>query len=127
MEDTSMRRPDRQALFDLASEQYGYFTADQASRCGYAPNVLAYHAKRGAFQRVHHGVYRFRDYPFSPREDVVAAWLAIGKDVAVVSHESALNLWDLSDGVPDDVHVTVPRARRSLARRPPLGVIVHTT
>jgi predicted transcriptional regulator of viral defense system len=127
MEDNPTRRPDRQALFDLASEQYGYFTAGQAACCGYAPNVLAYHAKRGTFQRVHHGVYRFRDFPFSSREDVVAAWLAIGKDEAVVSHESALDLWDLSDVVPDAVHVTVLRARRSLARRPPPAVIVHTT
>src|SRR5688572_7761592 len=52
MEDTPRRRPDRQARFDLASEQYGYFTADQASRCGYAPNLLTYHAKRGSFQRL---------------------------------------------------------------------------
>ena len=127
MEDNPTRRPDREALFDLASEQYGYFTAGQAARCGYAPNVLAYHAKRGSFRRIHHGIYRFRDFPFSPREEVVAAWLAIGKDVAVVSHESALDLWDLSDVVPNAVHVTVPRARRSLARRPPPDVIVHTT
>jgi predicted transcriptional regulator of viral defense system len=72
-------------------------------------------------------VYHFRDFPFSPREDVVAAWLAIGKDEAVVSHESALDLWDLGDVVPDAVHVTVSRARRSLARHPPPGAIVHTT
>src|SRR6266496_194124 len=96
MEDTIAQRPDRQGLFDIASEQYGYFTAEQASRSGYAPNVLTYHAQRGTFQRVHHGLYRFRDFPFSPREDVVAAWLAVGKDVAVVSHETALGLWDLS-------------------------------
>jgi predicted transcriptional regulator of viral defense system len=127
MEDGPIRRPDRPALFDLASEQHGYFTTGQAARCGYAPNLLAYHARRGTFQRVHHGVYRFRDFPFSPREDVMAAWLAVGKDEAVVSHESALDLWDLSDAVPDAVHVTVPRTRRSLARRPPPGVIVHTT
>ena len=100
MEDSSTRRLDRQALFDLVSEQYGYFTAGQASRCGYAPSVLTYHAKHGTFQRVHRGVYRFRDFPFSPREDVVAACLAVGKDVAVVSHESALDLWDLSDVTP---------------------------
>ncbi|MCC6178639.1 MAG: hypothetical protein IT305_25315 [Chloroflexi bacterium] len=37
---------------------------------------------------------------------------------------------DLSDVVPDAIHVTVPRARRSLARplaRRPPGVIAHTT
>ncbi|MCC7103951.1 MAG: type IV toxin-antitoxin system AbiEi family antitoxin domain-containing protein [Chloroflexi bacterium] len=121
------RGPNRQALFDVASEQDGYFTTNQAARCGYAPDMLTYHVKRGTFQRVYRGVYRFRDYPFSPREHVAAAWLAVGKDISVVSHESALDLWDLSDVVPDAVHLTVPRARRSLANRPPLGVVVHTS
>jgi predicted transcriptional regulator of viral defense system len=127
LEDTTRHGPDRQALFDVASEQYGYFTADQAARCGYAPDMLTYHVSRGTFQRVHRGIYRFRDYPSSPREHVAAAWLAIGKDVAVVSHESALDLWDLSDIIPAAVHLTVPRAQRFLANRPLSGVIVHTT
>jgi predicted transcriptional regulator of viral defense system len=127
LQDTTRNGPDRQALFDVASEQYGYFTADQAARCGYAPDMLTYHVRRGTFQRLHRGVYRFRDYPSSPHEHVAAAWLAIGKDVAVVSHESALDLWDLSDIVPAAVHLTVPRAQRSLANRPPTDVIVHTT
>jgi predicted transcriptional regulator of viral defense system len=127
LEDTTSRSPDRQALFDVASEQYGYFTADQAARCGYAPDMLTYHVKRGTFQRVHRGIYRFRDYPSSPHEHVAAAWLAIGKDVNVVSHESALELWDLSDIIPAAVHLTVPRAQRSLANRSPSGVIIHTT
>lgn len=121
------RHPDRQFLFDIASEQYGYFTAGQAARCGYASDLLTYHVRRSTFRRVHRGVYRFRDYPSSPRERVAAAWLAVGKDEAVVSHESALELWDLSDVVPDTVHLTVPRARRSLANRPPPGTVVHTT
>ncbi|MCC7371958.1 MAG: type IV toxin-antitoxin system AbiEi family antitoxin domain-containing protein [Chloroflexi bacterium] len=125
--DTIRRHPNRAELVDLASEQHGYFTTAQAARCGYAPDMLTYHVKQGNFRRVHRGVYRFRDFPFSPRENVVAAWLAVGKDEAVVSHESALDLWDLSDVVPEAVHVTIPRARRSLARRPPPGVIVHTT
>jgi predicted transcriptional regulator of viral defense system len=127
LKDRTRHRPDRQALFDIASEQYGYFTADQAARCGYARDMLTYHARRGTFQRVHRGVYRFRDYPSSPREHVAAAWLAVGKDVAVVSHQSALDLWDLSDVMPDAVHLTVLRARRSRANRPPPGVVVHTT
>jgi predicted transcriptional regulator of viral defense system len=127
LKDIAERGPDRQALFDIASEQSGYFTAGQAARCGYAPDMLTYHTTRGTFQRVHRGVYRLRDYPSSPYEHVVAAWLATGKDVAVVSHESALDLWDLSDVVPDAVHLTVPRARRSLANRSPPGVVVHTT
>jgi predicted transcriptional regulator of viral defense system len=127
MEDMNRHGPDRQGLFDLASQQYGYFTADQAAQCGYARDMLTYHVRRGTFQRAHRGVYRFRDYPFSPREEVAAAWLAVGKDVAVVSHESALDLWDLSDVVPDSIHLTVPRGRRSLARISLSGVVIHTT
>jgi predicted transcriptional regulator of viral defense system len=129
MEDTETHptSPDRVGLYDLATEQMGYFTVGQAAGSGYTRSLLSYHAKRGNIQRVHHGVYRFRDYPPSPREDVVAAWLAVGKDVAVVSHETALDLWDISDVVPNAVHLTVPRVQRSLARRPPPGTVVHTT
>lgn len=37
MEDSLARRPNRQALFDVASEQHGYFTADQAARSPASP------------------------------------------------------------------------------------------
>jgi predicted transcriptional regulator of viral defense system len=43
----------------------------------------------------------------------------------VVSHESALDLLDLSDVIPDAVHLTVPRSRRYLPAPP--GVKIHTT
>jgi predicted transcriptional regulator of viral defense system len=55
----------------------------------------------------------------------MAAWLAVGRDIAVVSHDSALDLLDLSDVIPDAVHLTVPRAQRYLGDLP--GVVVHTT
>jgi len=49
---------------------------------------------------------------------------AVGADRAILSHESALALLDLSDNIPAAVHVLVPRRHRGL--RPPPGVIVHT-
>ena len=55
----------------------------------------------------------------------MAAWLAVGKDSAVVSHDSALELWNLSDLIPDATHLTVPRTRRHLPDLP--GVKIHTT
>jgi predicted transcriptional regulator of viral defense system len=118
-------RPDREGLFQLASEQRGYFTTVQARDYGYSHALLAHHAKTGTLQRTHTGVYRFRDYPSTPREEMVAAWLVVGKDVAVVSHESALELWNLGDVIPDAVHLSVPRSRRHLPRLP--GVTIHTT
>lgn len=117
--------PDRRRLFEVASEQGGYFSTDQARSCGYSWALLSHHVKAGGFIRVRRGLYRFREYPSSPREYVLAAWLAVGKDTAVVSHESALDLLGLSDVIPGAVHLTVPRSRRNL---PSLnGVKVHTT
>lgn len=117
--------PDRSGLFEIASEQGGYFTAEQARSCGFSWALLSHHAKAGGFIRVRRRLYRLREYPSSPREHVLAAWLAVGKDMAVVSHESALELLGLSDVVPDAVHLTVPRSRRNLPSLP--GVKVHTT
>lgn len=71
------------------------------------------------------GLYRLAEYPASPREEVLAAWLAVGKDDAIVSHESALDILDLSDVVPERVHLTVPRSRRYRTAGP--GVAIHTT
>jgi predicted transcriptional regulator of viral defense system len=56
---------------------------------------------------------------------VLAAWRAVGKDIAIVSHDSALDLLGLSEIIPEAVRLIVPRSRRSL---PPMwGVKIHTT
>lgn len=55
----------------------------------------------------------------------MSAWLAVGKDVAIVSHESALDLLDLSDVIPNSTHLTVPRSKRHLPDLP--GVTIHTS
>lgn len=118
-------RPDHRRLFEVASEQGGYFTASQAAGCGFSRASLSYHARRGRFLRVRRGLYRLAEYPASPREEVVAAWLAAGRDEAVVSHESALDILGLSDVVPERVHLTVPRSKRYRPTAP--GVAIHTT
>jgi len=117
--------PDARGLFALSSEQAGYFTSAQAQAQGYSAQLLGYHAERGRFERVRRGLYRLRDYPSSPREEVMAAWLAAGKESAVVSHESALELLGLSDVMPATIHLLVPRGRRWLRTLP--GATVHTT
>jgi predicted transcriptional regulator of viral defense system len=123
---TDRSAPDHNQLFGVASEQGGYFTAAQARECGISKPLLSHHSRAGGrFIRVRQGLYRIREYPSSPREDVIAAWLAAGRDVAVVSHDSALDLLDLSDVVPDAVHLTVPRTNRYSRRTP--GIRIHTT
>lgn len=125
MGDETPRGPDHACLFAVASEQQGYFTADQARACGFARHLLAHHAGTGRYVRIRHGLYRLRDYPSSPHEEVMAAWLAAGKESAVVSHDSALDLLMLGDVIPDAIHLAVPRTRRHLPHLP--GVRIHTT
>ena len=86
-------------------------------------STLVHHARPGGrYERVRRGLYRLRQYPSSPHEHVVAFWLGL-PDAAVVSHESALELYDLSDVVPNAVHITLPRAKRGQRARP--GVRFH--
>lgn len=117
--------PDHDGLFALASEQAGYFTTGQAAGYGFSRALLSHHAGEGGrFIRVRHGLYRYRQYPSSPREDVLAAWITVGPEQAVVSHESALELFGLSDVVPDAIHITVPRSKRY--QREIAGIRIHT-
>jgi predicted transcriptional regulator of viral defense system len=43
---------------------------------------------------------------------VVAAWLGVSDPDAVISHGSGLELYDLSDAIPNAVHLSIPRAKR---------------
>jgi len=86
---------------------------------------LAYHTRTGSIERLGHGVYRLADFPSSPREPLIAAAAALGKD-AVVSHESALQLYSVSDVAPSRLHFTIPRARRYVTA-PADNVALHTT
>jgi len=117
-------RPDHSRLDRLAYAQEGYFTSAQAAEMGFSAQLLAHHAHDGRFERVRRGLYRLRDYPTAPHEEIRAAWLAL-KDRAMVSHESALELHGLSDVIADRVHLTVPREARGT--RVPPGVALHTT
>jgi predicted transcriptional regulator of viral defense system len=70
------------------------------------------------------GVYRVSHYPRSREDATVEALAALG-DEAVLSHESALALYDVSDVAPARLHVTIPRARRY--RTPPVtDLVLHT-
>jgi predicted transcriptional regulator of viral defense system len=125
MDDTPpASRPDHARLFAIATEQAGYFTTAQARDLGFSSPLLTHHARSGRFVRVARGLYRLRDYPSSPREELLAAWLRLAPE-AVVSHESALEVFGLSDIIPELIHLTVPRSRRKLSRQP--GVTLHTT
>ena len=117
-------RVDHDGLYRIAESQAGYFTAGQALSTGMDRSTLTHHARPGGrYERVRRGLYRLRHFPSGPHEHVVAAWLALPSP-AVVSHESALELYELSDVIPNAVHITLPRAKRGQRPRP--GVRFHT-
>ncbi|MDP8956149.1 MAG: type IV toxin-antitoxin system AbiEi family antitoxin domain-containing protein [Actinomycetota bacterium] len=116
---------DHDGLYRIAESQAGYFTTEQALAAGMDGSTLRHHARRGGrYERVRRGLYRLRHFPSGQHEDVVAAWLALSDGPGVVSHESALELYELSDVIPNAVHITLPRAKRGQRARP--GVRFHT-
>src|SRR3990172_6437982 len=114
-------KPDHQALYAIAEAQSGYFTAAEAASSGVGSQLLSHHTRAGTYQRAAHGIYRLTRFPASRFEDLVIAWLRAGPRSAI-SHTSALALYGLSDIVPGEVHVTIPR---SGSRRRP-GLRIHT-
>ncbi len=115
---------DHEGLYRLAEAQAGYFTTQEAVGCGMDRSTLRHHARPGGrYERVRRGLYRLRQFPSTPHEHVVAAWLPLRQAEAVVSHESALELHDLSDVIPDAVHLSLPRSERGQRRRS--GVQLH--
>lgn len=116
---------DHDRLYRIAEAQAGYFTTQQAAAVGMDRSTLTRHARPGGrYVRARRGLYRFRHFPSNSHEYAVAAWLAVGDPQAVISHESALELYELSDVIPNAVHITLPRSHRGQRAR--AGVRLHT-
>jgi predicted transcriptional regulator of viral defense system len=121
MSETQTDSPNHRALYLTAEQQVGYFTAAQARQAGFSRSLLSYHVGNGRFVRVRPRVYRLAQFPASLHEDLYVAWLEAGTQ-AVISHDSALALYDLSDVLPAQVHLTV---LRTASRRRP-AIRLHT-
>jgi predicted transcriptional regulator of viral defense system len=116
--------PDIRGLEADAYHQGGYFTSAQAREHAVSSQLLNHHVGQGRFERLRRGLYRIRGFPSSQHDEIREKWLAVGPEKALVSHESALALLELSDNVPDQIHLLVPRRHRGLRR--PDGVVIHT-
>ncbi|MBI9049991.1 MAG: hypothetical protein JEZ00_11260 [Anaerolineaceae bacterium] len=113
--------PDYDRLYDIAENQGGFFSASQARGLGFSWDRLSKNVKSGKFLRSNQGVYRLAQFPYSRYEDLFIACLRVGPE-AVVSHESALSVYGLSDVLPNEIHIIVPRS--SSTRRD--GIKQHT-
>lgn len=116
----------RSKLYDIAEQQAGYFTASQALAAGYSRASQHYHHKVGNWRREGHGIYRLDRFPRTPDEYYVRLMLwsrdRNGNTQAAISHETALQAYELSDIMPAQIHLTVPKSYR---KQPPAGVTLH--
>lgn len=117
-------RPDMRGLEATAYSQHGYFTTSQARERGLSSQLLSHYVGRNRFERVRRGLYRLPGFPRPEDDEMREKWMAVGAEKAVLSHQSALALLDLSDNIPNAVHLLVGRRYRGLRR--PTGVVIHT-
>ena len=101
------------ALFEIADRQQGFFTTKQAIKCGFTSKNHNYYVKTGKWIREERGIYRLVNYPLGKRTDLMRwyLWSRNRKDIpqGVYSHATALMLYDLSDIMPEKLHMTVPK------------------
>ncbi|MER7542389.1 hypothetical protein ABTW95_05205 [Spirillospora sp. NPDC127506] len=114
----------RARLWRRAARQRGYFTAAQALEDGYSYQSQYFHVQRGNWMRVDRGVYRFREFADLPagEHDHLVRWTLWSRDLAVVSHSTALGVHDLGIANPAEIHLTVPPGFR---QRDPAVVVHH--
>lgn len=117
-------KPDVRGLETEAYGQNGYFQVGQARAHGLSSQLLSHYVRQGRFERLQRGLYRLQGFPSAEHDEMREKWMMVGPEKAVLSHQSALALLELSDVTPDAVHLLVPRRHRGLRR--PFGTVIHT-
>jgi len=116
-----MKQETETQLYQIAEEQAGYFSLVQARKLSLQRNQIYREVGRGKFVRAGRGIYRFVQFPASRFEGIHVAVLSAGPQ-AVVGFQTALYVYELSDLVPDEIHLIL--LATSSRRRP--GIRVHT-
>jgi predicted transcriptional regulator of viral defense system len=104
--------------------QAGYFTTAQAGGLGFSPELLVHHRKVGRLLRARRGIHRVSHLPPQDDEQLVELWLWSRRE-GLFSHATALALYDLSEVLPSQVEMTVPRAWSRRRVRVPEPMRLH--
>lgn len=99
-------------LAELANERHGFVTPEDARAAGVNPMNLVRMAERGQLERRANGLYRFPLAPNGPLDAYMEAALWPRGAHGVLSHETALHLYEMSDVNPRKIHITVPKDHR---------------
>jgi len=107
-------------LLTLAGRQHGYFTTAQAQAAGISRRALAGRHQRGLVERAAFGLYRLPQFPASPRDELYG--LQTVAPSATFSHDTALELYGLTDLLARTIHLTVAPESGLKPRR---GITIH--
>ena len=122
-----IKRTPGEVLYQVAEGQQGLFTARQAVQAGYDERNHLYHVKSGNWIKEHRGIYRLKNFPYSPDSQLSlwALWSCNkkGEIQGVYSHETALQIYNLSDLSPFKLHLTVPVSFRRSIQAPDILVL----
>ncbi len=99
-------------LLDRAQEQYGYLTPADARKLDIDPSQLRLMAARGTLEHLGRGLYRMPAVPATSLDAYMEAVLWSGRQ-GVLSHETALDLYELCEVNPAAIHLTVPQGFRT--------------
>lgn len=110
-------------LAERAAETFGYVTGEDARALGVPMGTLNALSRRGQIDRVDRGIYRVPLIPPSRLDQYMLATLWPDRR-GMISHESALDLYEVSDVNPAKIHVTVPVGYRT-HRAIPSHYVLH--
>ncbi len=111
-------------IAEIAADQHGYVTQQDARAAGVSAVTLARMAQRGTIERASQAVYRVPLIPADELDEFMRAALWPRGVRGVISHQTALELHGLSDVNPAKIHLTVPRAHR-VQREIPAAYVLH--
>ncbi len=111
-------------LREVGLDQHGYVTTAQAQAEGVPKTELSKMVARGRLERAAYGVYRVPQVAVTQYDQYMLAVLWTGAPEACLSHETALQAWEISDINPDRIHVEVAKSRR-ISRRGGEGYVLH--
>lgn len=98
-------------LLEVAGVRRGFVTTADAADLDVPAVELRKMAARGVLEHRGHGLYRIAAFAVQRHDELMEAVLWAG-GAGVVSHESALSLWELADVNPRRIDVTVQRRMR---------------